>query len=72
MSKLRLKLKTPEEVRKTLSRVINMSANGEMDTKAANTIINGCNAVLSSIRTDEQQRKIDQLEKLLEEAERKR
>lgn len=44
-----------------------MVANGEMDTKTANTIILGCNAVLSSIRTDEQQKKIDDLEKMLNE-----
>lgn len=42
-----------------------MVANGEMDSKAANTIILGCNAVLSAIRTDEQQRKIDELERIL-------
>lgn len=39
--------------------------NGEMDNKTANTIILGCNAVLSAIRTDEQQRKIDELERIL-------
>lgn len=58
---------TPTEVRRTLARVANMAANGEMDTKIANTIILACNAVLSAIRTDEQQRKIDQLEELLNE-----
>lgn len=31
------------------------------------TIILACNAVLGSIRTDEQQKKIDQLEKLVED-----
>ncbi len=44
-----------------------MVANGTMDSKRANTIILGCNAVLSSIRTDEQQKKVDDLEKLLNE-----
>ena len=44
-----------------------MAVNGEIDTKTANTIILACNAVLSAIRTDEQQRKIDQLEELLSE-----
>lgn len=42
-----------------------MVVNGEIDVKTANTIILGCNAVLSSIRTDDQQRKIDELEKIL-------
>lgn len=64
---IRLRMGTPTEVRRTLSRVANMAANGEMDTKTANTIILACNAVLSAIRTDEQQRKIDQLEELLNE-----
>ena len=65
MTQIRLKTRTATEVRRTLSRVMNMVANGEMDNKTANTIILGCNAVLSAIRTDDQQRKIDELEKLL-------
>lgn len=65
MAKIRLKLNTPQEVRRTLTRVMNMVVNGEIDVKTANTIILGCNAVLSSIRTDDQQRKIDELEKIL-------
>ena len=65
MTQIRLKTRTATEVRRTLSRDMNMVANGEMDTKTANTIILGCNAVLSALRTDEQQRKIDELEKIL-------
>lgn len=65
---IRLRMGTPTEVRRTLVRVANMAVNGEIDTKTANTIILACNAVLSAIRTDEQQRKIDQLEELLSEA----
>lgn len=65
MSEIRLKTGTATEVRRTLSRVMNMVANGKMDGKTANTIILGCNAVLSAIRTDDQQRKIDELEVLL-------
>lgn len=44
---------------------MNMVANGQLDNKTANTLILGCNAVLSSIRTDEQEKKINQLEVLL-------
>nr|DAL59383.1 MAG TPA_asm: Protein of unknown function (DUF1514) [Caudoviricetes sp.] len=44
---------------------MNMVANGQMDSKRANTIILGCNAVLSSIRADDQQKKIDELERIL-------
>ena len=64
---IRLRMGTPTEVRRTLARVANMAMNGEIDTKTANTIILACNAVLSAIRTDEQQKKIDDLEELLNE-----
>lgn len=40
-----------------------MVLNGELDAKAANAIVLACNAVLGSIRIDEQQRKIEELEK---------
>ena len=70
MSEIRLKTKTPADIRRTLTRVMNMAANGQMDVKTANTIILGCNAVLSSIRTDEQQRKIAELEKILNNLQR--
>lgn len=67
MGKLRLKTGTPQEVRRTLSRVINLVANGEMDSKTGNTIIVGCNAVLSSLRTDEYEKEIEELADLLAE-----
>ena len=62
---MRLRMGTPTEVRRTLAKVANMAANGEMDTKTANTIILACNAVLSAIRTDEQQKKIDEIEEII-------
>ena len=65
VAQIRLKTRTASEVRKTLTRVMNMVANGQMDSKRANTIILGCNAVLSSIRADDQQKKIDELERIL-------
>lgn len=68
MTRVTLKTRTATEVRRTLSRVMNMVANGEMDNKTANTIILGCNAVLSAIRTDEQQKKIDELERILSQS----
>lgn len=61
----RLKLSTPREVRQALTRVSNMVLNDELDPKQANSIIAACNAILSGIRTDEQQRKIDELERLI-------
>ena len=67
MAQIRLKTRTPTEVRRTLTRVMNMVANGEMSSRDANTIIAGCNAVLSSIRADEQEKKIEDLANMLEE-----
>lgn len=68
MARINLRLKTATDVRRALNRIMNMTVNGEMDTKTANTIILGCNAVLSSIRTDEQQKKLDELEKIINES----
>jgi len=66
MAKIRLKLNTATEVRRTLVRISNMVVNGEIDSKTGNTIILACNSVLSAIKTDEQQKKIEELERLLE------
>ena len=60
-----LKLSTPEDVRKALSRIANMVLNGEMDAKDANAITLICNGILGSIRTDEQEKKIRELEEIL-------
>ena len=62
---IRLRMGTPTEIKRTLARVANMALNGEIDTKTANTIILACNAILGAIRTDEQQKKIEELEVLL-------
>jgi len=62
-----LKLDTPQAVRKALSRVANMVLNGELDTKTANSVILACNAILSGIRTDEQEKKLVELEQILNE-----
>lgn len=64
-AKKRLKLATPTDIRKALSRVANMALNGEIDTKVANTIILACNAILSGIKTIDYENKIKELEELL-------
>ena len=61
-----LKLSTSTDIRRAIARVANMVLNSELDPKAANTILYACNAALSAIRTDEQQKKIDELEQLLQ------
>lgn len=64
-NKIRLRLSTPSDIRKTLARVTNMIANNEIDTKKANTIIYSCNSILNSIRVDEQEKRISELEEYI-------
>lgn len=61
----RLKLSTPAEVRKALNRIANMILNGQIDPKSANAIIYACNVVLGAIRTDEQEKRLDELTDIL-------
>lgn len=62
-----LKLSTPVEIRRSISRIANMVLNEEIDPKAANTLVYACNAALAAVRTDEYRRKVEELEMLLEE-----
>lgn len=64
-NKIRLRLSTPSDIRKTLARVTNMIANNEIDTKKANTIIYSCNSILNSIRVDDQEKRIAELEEYI-------
>lgn len=69
---MKIKLSTPTEVRRTLSKIANLLLNNQIDPQRATAIINACNAVLSCIRIDEQQKKLaelEKLEKLLDEVE---
>ena len=61
----RLKMGSALEIRRTLNRISNMLINGELDPKTANALIYAANAVLTSIRVDEQESRLDALEKLL-------
>ena len=65
MAKRRLKFDTPSDIRKSAARVANMLLNGEIGAKAGQAIISACKVCLDSIRTDEQQKKLDELEKLV-------
>lgn len=62
-----LKLSTPQECRKAISRVANMVLNEEIDPKTANTLLYACNAALNAVRTDEYKNKVEELEMLLQE-----
>lgn len=66
MSKKRLKMSTSREVRRAVNRIANMLLNGEIDSKTANAILYACNVTLGAIRVDEQQAKLDELEKIVE------
>ena len=67
MQKKRLKMTTSREVRRAVNRITNMLLNGEIDPKTANAIQYGCNVCLGAIRVDDQQAKLDELEKIVEE-----
>lgn len=62
-----LKMSTPEEIRRAISRIAGMVLNGELDSKEANTLIYACNSALSAVRTDEYRKKVEELETLLME-----
>ena len=67
MAKKRLKLTTPREVRQALNRVANMVLNGELEAKDANAIMYACNVTLGAIRTDEQEKRLEELERMIQE-----
>lgn len=64
---MRLRMKTNTDVRRALQRVANMVLSGEIPAKEANTVIYACNVILQSLRIDEQEKRINQLETMLDE-----
>ena len=66
-SKFKFKTSTPKEVRKTLSSLVNLVANDEIDQKKANSIVYITNAILQSIRIDEQEKQIQELKEMVEQ-----
>lgn len=67
VAKRRLNLSTPRDIRKSANRVANMLLNGEIGAKAGQAIISACKVCLESIRTDEQGKRLDELEELVEQ-----
>lgn len=63
----RLKMSTSRDVRRTVNRIANMLLNSEIDPKTANSILYACNVCLGAIRTDEQEKKLDELERMVKE-----
>ena len=68
---MKLKLSTPKEVRKSLATVANMVLNGDIDAKKSNAFVYVTNAILTSIRVDEQQREIEELREIIQEIKEK-
>lgn len=64
----RLKMSSSREVRRTVNRIANMLLNNEIDPKTANAILYACNVCLGAIRTDEQEKKLNELEMLVKES----
>lgn len=65
----RFNMTTSKEIHRAVNRVANMVLNGELESKAANAILYACNVSLGAIRTDEQQAKLDEMERLIKEME---
>ena len=63
--KISFRLSSPKDIRRTLAKVTNMIANDEIDVKKANAIIYSCNSILNSIRTDELEKQVQELEELV-------
>lgn len=67
--KFKFKTSSAKEVRVTLSKIVNLVANDELDPKKANSIVYVCNAILQSIRTDIQEQEIQELKEIVKELE---
>ena len=67
MARKRLKMSNAAEVRHALNSVANMVLNGEIEAKDANAIMYACNITLGAIRTIEQEQRLDELERIINE-----
>ena len=69
MAKKRLKMTDSREIRRAINRISNMLLNDELDPKVGNAILYAYNISLSAVRVDDQQRKLEELERLVKEIE---
>lgn len=67
MARRRLDLSSPRSIRKSAQRVANLLLNEELGAKAGQAIASLCKICLESIRTDEQEKRLNELEKAVEE-----
>ena len=68
----KFKTSSAKEVRKTLSTLVNLVAKDKIDQKKANSIVYITNAILTSIRVDEQEKQIQELKEMIEEIQEER
>lgn len=61
------RLKTASDVRRILAAVANDVLNGNISEKRASTFTYVCTAILQSIRVDEQDKRMDELETMIQE-----
>lgn len=66
MIKRKIKLSTPTEIRRALAKVANMVLNDEIIPKQATTFAYLCNTILQSIRLDEQEKRLEELEEYVD------
>lgn len=66
----KLNLNTARNIRASLAKVANWTLNGDIDVKQANAVTYICNVILQSIRTDEQEQRIEEIEATLERIEK--
>ena len=69
MGKKRLRMGTSTEVRRAVNKINNMLLNNEISATTANALLYGCKVCLGAIRVDDQQAKLNELERAIKELE---
>lgn len=69
MAKKRLRMRNSTELKRTVNKIANLLLNGEIDPKTGNALLYACNVAAGIVRIDEQQKKLDELEKTIRELE---
>lgn len=62
----KINLKQPQDVRRLLSRVINMSLADEIETSRANSLSTLCNVLLRAMVESALEERVEKLERLIE------